>query len=104
MSTLSPVAARFADDWGMTPADVAKLIDWADRAKDANEHAANGDPHFNSPDKRDKACNAREWEMLCDALDNRMITLVEPYGFTAVVYTGLRPCLKRGEQFVEIPS
>ena len=97
------VQQRFANDWGMPIIEVGRLVKLAKLAGDANEHYSNGDPFPGISFFRDKNENARRWEKEVDRITDLITDLVKPYGFTAVVYTGLGPTLKRGEQFVEVP-
>ena len=95
---------RFTADYGMPAAEVESLCTLASLAKECNEGFSNGDPHEASTDPKNKAENARCWEREVDKATERIAKLVSPYGFTGIEYTGLRPCLKRGDQFVEIPA
>lgn len=94
---------RFATEHGMPILTVHMLVERARRAGRANEGASNGDRHRNSDDRNDKNANAREWERDLERETEEIRKMVAPYGFTEVVYTGLGPTLKRGEQYVEIP-
>lgn len=94
---------RFANDYGMTLETVRELVTLAKWAGRGNEGECNGDPHADSPDRTDKAANARCWARDVERITGQIERLVTPYGFTAVVYTGLGPTLKRGEVYVEIP-
>lgn len=93
---------RFAQHYGMPLEAVAHLVTLAKGAGQANEKHCNGDPHPNSSDSTDKNQNAERWAANVEARTASMTRIVRPYGF-AVVYTGLYPALKRGDQFVEIP-
>jgi hypothetical protein len=94
---------RFAAEHGMPPDKVQSLVQLATKAGKANEHYSNGDPHPSYPDSSDKNFNAQRWGAIVDDCTELIRQLVAPYGFTDVVYTGLGPTLKRGEQFVEVP-
>lgn len=95
---------RFANDYSMTPATVARLVDRANYAGRCNERACNGDPFpVGNAQATDKNANMEAWRRELDTVANQIASLVAPYGFTEVVFTGLGPTLKRGEQFVEIP-
>lgn len=99
------IRKRFAADWAMNEIDVDTLARLADQAHYCNEKACNGDVIFVGRTKiTDKNEAARLWEAKVDETVQAIERLVTPHGFTAVVFTGLRPCLKRGEQFVDIPE
>jgi hypothetical protein len=95
---------RFAADHGLPMVAVERIIRTADYCKAANEHVCNGDPHPWSKDKTDKAANARAWEETAHGHTQDLLAAVRPYGFTGVEYTGLRPTLKKGTQYIEIPG
>ena len=97
------VQERFAAEYGMPRKTVTQLVTLAKLAGKANEHFSNGDEFPGVSFFRDKNENARRWEKEVDRITDLIADLVKPYGFTAVVYTGLGPTLKRGEQFVEVP-
>jgi hypothetical protein len=107
----NPVQERFSREYGMPLDQVEQLARLADQAKVCNEHACNGDTIMvpsGVPGERflrvtDKNAAAKLWEAKVDETTKLIAALVKPYGFTAVVYTGLGPTLKRGEQFVEVP-
>ena len=94
---------RFAEDYKMPLEKVELLVRLSKRAGSANEHHCNGDPHPGSSNREDKADNSRLWGNDVDAITGHIARLVQPYGFTEVVYTGLYPTLKRDSQFIEIP-
>lgn len=96
---------RFAADWGVDIDRVNAFSRLANECKRLNEFATNGDPHPRNRLKRDdKNENANLWTHDLDVLTAELMRNVQTYGFTSVEYTGLRPCLKRGDRFVEIPS
>lgn len=95
---------RFAAEWGMTVKQVNRLVSLANRAMTANEHSCNGDPHPSYPNASDKSFNSLRWEAIVGDLTAEIGKLVHAHGFTEVVFTGLRPTLKRGDMFVEIPQ
>lgn len=94
---------RFAAEHSMPLSDVQRLVMFAKKAFAANEHACNGDPHPSYPQASDKAFNSGRWHQIVDDCTASILTLVQGHGFTDVVYTGLGPTLKKGEQFVEVP-
>lgn len=100
---MTAIRERFATDYGIPAASVAELVALSLRAGKANEHYSNGDPHPSYPNASDKNFNAQRWGAIVDDLTEQIRKLVTPFGFTDVVYTGLGPTLKRGEQFVEVP-
>ncbi len=97
------VQERFADEFGMTRADVGKLVRLALQAGKAGEHFSNGDAFPGVEFFRSKEENSHRWEKEIARITTLIEDLVKPFGFTAVEYTGLGPTLKRGERFVEVP-
>ena len=100
-AAMTPVQ-RFASDWNMPEDRVTTMVRLAKSCGRLNEKACNGDPHPHNRTPSDKNHNSEMWTHDCNVATAAMERFVEAYGFT-VAYTGLYPCLKRGEQFVEIP-
>lgn len=102
MSNLA-IRYRFADEYNVPRHVVRELVHLADSAAYANERSANGDPHPGEPNA-DKNRNMELWSISCDVWASGILRTMKPYGFTEVVFTGLRPALKRDQQYVEIPQ
>jgi hypothetical protein len=98
-----PVRKRFAEDHGMPIAEVEQLVALALKAGKCNEHACNGDGHPAFPNASDKSFLAGQWKAIVRDCTHDIEKLTKPYGFTEVVYTGLGPTLKKGDQWVEVP-
>ena len=94
---------RFAEDYKMPLTQVKQLVSLAKQAGQANEHFCNGDAHPFDPNSSDKNLNSRLWKNTVDRLTEEIAELVAPYGFTDIVFTGLYPTLKRGNEYVQIP-
>ncbi len=95
---------RFAEDWGMPVGRVEQLVGLARECAQLGEHVCNGARHpRNKLHPEDKNKNAQLWGNAQDVATAELLRLAESYGFTDVIYAGLGPTLKRGEQFVEIP-
>jgi len=94
---------RFGYEYGIPRHVVRELIHMANNAAYANERSCNGDRHPGEPGA-DKNRNSELWGISCDVWTSGILRTMQPYGFTDVVFTGLRPTLKRNEQFVEIPN
>lgn len=94
---------RFSEEWGMPESKVIRLVYLSIMYGDYNTKYSNGDrfPGTRVPD--DKSVSSHLWGSAVDACSAMILDLVQPYGFTAVVSTGLGPTLKRGDRFVDIP-
>lgn len=99
----NPIRERFCEETGFSGAEARQLCIKAELATQYNEHECKGDPHPAARDAKDKNQCAELW---CDEVlkvTREMMSIARRQGYT-VEYTGLRPCLKRAGQYVEIPS
>lgn len=99
---LTAAGQRFCRETGFTEAQARELSRNANRAAKINEHECNGDPHPAVADRTDKNECAKLWSLELDLVTIELQKIAEPFGLT-VEYTGLRPCLRNGREFIEIP-
>lgn len=94
---------RFAREHDIPIDKVRKLVKLASQRGNAATYGCNGEPHKLSKDQWDKNENARNWDKEVESFDAKIMELMKPFGFTAVVATGLGPTLMKGEKYIDIP-